>query len=174
MFKVKLAPHVTIRTLRRLIGPFVIRRRRDGRLTISPPRDLSQRVFSEGQIQHQDRFRQAAAYATEAARTEPIYAERALGTRRTAYSLALSDWWHAPVIHQVLCTDGHIRIQASDNLLVTRVEIQVLDEQGKVIAQGEGVRGEGDRWEYLPSQQAGKAVTVRVWDLAGNVTKADL
>jgi hypothetical protein len=30
---------------------------------------------------------QAGRYAREAARTEPIYAERARGTRRTAYKL---------------------------------------------------------------------------------------
>ena len=173
MFKVELAPNRTKRDLRRLLGPCVIRGRRDGHLTISPPRDTRGRVFSKEQLQNQDRFRLAAQYAREAARNEPIYAERVRGTGRTAYSLALSDWWHAPVIHQVLCTDGHILIQASDNVMVTTVEVTVLDEWGEIMERGEAIRAEGDWWEYVP-QLAEKTIIAAAWDLAGNVTKADL
>ena len=178
MLKIKLAPNRTKRDLRRLLGPCVIRRRRDGSFSISPPRDTSGRVFSEGQLQQQGRFRQAAFYAREAARTEPIYAERARGTGRTAYNLAVSDWWHPPVIHQIqfLRTDGRIRVQARDNVMVTKVEVTLLDEHGGILEQGAALPVEGDWWEYVPGQmsRAITAITATAWDLAGNVTKAML
>jgi hypothetical protein len=172
MLKVELLPHRTTRDLRRVHGPCVIRPRRDGLLSVSPPRDTSGRVFSEGQIQHQGRFGQAVRYAREAARTEPIYAERARGTRRTAYNFALADWWHAPVIHQVVCTDGRIFVQARDNVMVTKVEVTLLDEHGGILEQGEALPAENDWWEYLPSQlgRAITAITAAAWDLTGNVT----
>jgi hypothetical protein len=179
MLKIKLAPNRTKRDLRRVLGPCVIRRRRDGSFSVSPPRDTSGRVFSEGQLQQQGRFRQAALYAREAARTEPIYAERVRGMGLTAYSLAVSDWFNPPVIHQIefLRTDGRICIQASDKVLVTKVEVMLHDEHGGILEQGAALRAEGDWWEYVPGQVGPghiTAITATAWDLAGNVTKAML
>ncbi len=47
----------------------------------------------------------------------------------------------------------------------------ILDEKGKVVEKGEGLRGEGDWWEYMPTTE-GKVV-VEARDLAGNVVKAE-
>lgn len=55
----------------------VFRQMRDGTTILSAAPDFSRRVFSEGQLTHQSRFRQAAAYARRAAKTNPIYAELA-------------------------------------------------------------------------------------------------
>jgi hypothetical protein len=44
--------------------------------------------------------------------------------------------------------------------------VTVLDEEGKVMEQGEGVRGEADLWEFV-SHTEGKVI-VEAWDLAGN------
>lgn len=175
MLKVKLAPNRTTRDLRRVLGPCVIRRRRDGSFSVSPPRDTSGRVFSERQIQQQSRVGQAAGYAKLAARTEPVYARLAQGTGLSAYNFAFSDWFHPPVIHQIqlLRTDGRIRVQASDNVMVTKVEVTLLDEHGAILEQGEALRAEGDWWEYLPGQM-GRTITATAWDLPGNATKAML
>ena len=50
--------------------------------------------------------------------------------------------------------------------------VLILDEQGKVVEKGEGIRGEGDWWEYVPIA-AGK-VAVEARDLAGNVVKTEI
>jgi hypothetical protein len=175
MFKIKLAPNRTKRDVRRLLGPCVIRQRRDGYLTISPPRDTSGRVFSEKQLQQQQLFKEASVYG-KAAQVEPVYIELAKRRKRlTAYKVAFGDWMKPPVIHQIqlLRTDGRIRVQASDNVMVTKVEVMLLNEQDQVVEQGEATRVEGDWWEYVP-QQAGMTITAAAWDLAGNVTKAAL
>jgi hypothetical protein len=63
--------------------------------------------------------------------------------------------------------------------MVAGVRVMVLDEHGKVVEKGdcealrtEGLRGEGDWWEYVPTAE-GK-LAVEVYDLAGNVVKKEL
>src|SRR5438046_1658457 len=73
----------------------------DGRTILCVKPDFSRRVFSAGQTDHQQRFREAAAYARDAARSEPVYARLAAGTFKTAYNIALSDWFHPPVVHAI-------------------------------------------------------------------------
>jgi hypothetical protein len=63
--------------------------------------------------------------------------------------------------------------------MVAGVQVMILDKQGKVVEKGdcealrtEGIRGEGDWWEYVPTAE-GKVV-VEARDLAGNVTKVEI
>ena len=65
-------------------------------------------------------------------------------------------------------------VQATDDVLVAGVRVMVLNEAGKVVEKGdcealrkEGIRGEGDWWEYAPTAE-GK-VLVEARDLAGGV-----
>jgi hypothetical protein len=48
----------------------------------------------------------------------------------------------------------------------------ILDEEGEVRERGEGIKSEGDWWEYVPAA-TGKVV-VEARDLAGNKVKAEL
>lgn len=151
---------------------FVIRQMKDGSTIISTKPDFSNRVFSEGQLIHQSRFKQAKDYAKSASKTNPIYAKLAKKAGNlTAYNVALSDWFHAPVIHSITQEGAVVRVQASDNVMVSKVVVTILDEQGKVLEQGEGIKGTGDSWECT-LQQDGK-VFVEVWDMAGNRTTSD-
>lgn len=149
----------------------VFRQMRDGSTIVSAKPDFSNRIFSAGQLTHQSRFQQAATYARQAAKTNPIYAELARGTIKTAYNIALSDWFSPPVIHDVKCQNGRIRVHATDNVLVGRVVVMILDNEGKIREKGEGVRGSGDWWEYVTTTEG--RVRVEAWDLAGNVISLD-
>ncbi|RPI93246.1 MAG: hypothetical protein EHM40_10515 [Chloroflexi bacterium] len=151
------------------IGNLVFRQMPDGSTYISGKQDFSKRKFSQGQKDHQSRFQRAVAYARAAARSQPIYAELAAGTILSPYNIALSDWFHPPVIHCVERRAGTIYIQASDDVCVAGVEVRVLDEEGVIKEKEEGVRGEGDWWEYVPTAE-GKVV-VEARDLAGNVSE---
>ena len=75
------------------------------------------------------------------------------------------------MIHRVERRDGRILIDASDNVLVARVRVTVLDEGGKVLEQGEAMQKEITKggWEYIPHSD-GKIVA-EAWDLAGNKTQ---
>ena len=166
----KVKDNLMIRGLSGTLGKqFVIRQMKDGSTIISAKPDFSHREFSEGQLSHQCRFKQAKEYAKVASKTHPIYAELAKEAENlTAYNIALSDWFHSPVIHSITQEGALVRVEASDNVMVSKVMVTVLDEQGNILDQGDGVRGFGDSWEYT-LQQNGK-VLVEVWDLAGNRT----
>lgn len=159
-----------IKILSGAIGGLVFRPMPDGTTWVSTAPHYGRRKFSKGQKEHQQRFREASSYACHAAKTQPVYAELAKGTMKTAYNIALSDWFNPPVIHQIQRKGVRILIEASDSVMVMKVVITILDNKGKVLEKGEGTRQEGDCWEYVP-RTVGKTITAEAWDLAGNVTK---
>ncbi len=172
----KLIRNGNILELRGSIGNLVFRRMPDGSTHVCAKPDFSNRVFSRDQKAHQERFKQAAAYAREAAKTLSIYAELAEGTTKNAYNLALSDWFHPPVIQRIERKGGVIRVAASDNVLVTEVQVKIVDSEGNVLEQGQAEQvdpaNNPERWEYVPGVEGTIEATAR--DLAGNETKAVL
>ena len=170
MAKVKKNP--IVRGISGKIGNLVFRPMPNGETYVSSVPNFDKRKFSKGQKQHQSRFQLAVAYAREAAKTQPIYTKLAEGTVMSAYNFALSDWFNPPVIHTVERKDGRVRVQASDNVMVVKVVVTVLDEEGKVMKKKESVKTEGDWWE-VDLVGDGKVVA-EAWDLAGNVGKGEL
>lgn len=146
----------------------VFRQMADGRTIVSTRPDFSKRIFSEQQLAHQSRFQEAAAYACQAAKNQPIYAQLAKGTSKTAYNLALSDWFNPPVIHRVKLQNESILIDVTDTALVSKVTVTILDSENKTLEQGEAVLGESSLWEYKPTQKG--RVIVEAFDLCGNHT----
>jgi hypothetical protein len=147
----------------------VFRQMRDGSTVLCTVPDFSDRVFSEGQLSHQTRFKKASAYAKVAAQTHPLYAELAARLHKPAYNLALSDWFHGPVIHEVTRQAGRISIDVTDNVKVASVRVTILDEEGQAQANGQAVRVEDDRWEYETFAEGN--ILVEAFDLPGNVTR---
>lgn len=168
----KAANNILLRGVSGKVGGVVIRQMRDGSIRLCAPPDFSNRKLSKGQKEHHKRFKQAAAYARQAASTEPVYAELAAGTMKNAYNIALSDWFHPPVIHGVERVGETIRVAASDNVRVARVQVTISDQEGRIVERGVGIRREGDWWEYV-SNTEGKIVA-EAWDLAGNCTESAL
>lgn len=153
----------------------MFRRLRDGRTILCVKPDFSKRKLSEEQKDHHARFREGAAYARAAAKSEPRYAALAAGTMKTAYNIALADWFHAPVIHAVEVLEGRVRVNTNDDGCVAQVCVSVFDRQGKLLEQGEAVETSGAWWEYAPSALPGNwgKLTIEVRDLAGNVTSTE-
>jgi len=157
----------------------MFRRLRDGRTILCVKPDFSRRVFSETQLSHQERFKQAAAYAKWAAKAQPLYAELAAGTMKTAYNVALADWFHPPRILAVAVsgwtgeTGATLRVQARDDVMVAGVS--VLIRVGETVAEaGEATQADGLWWKYVTQAAVSGQVSgvVRVVDLAGNVGEA--
>ena len=155
----------------KLADQFVLRTLRDGRTVVCKIPDFSNRKLSRDQKNHHKRFQAASAYAKDASRSNPVYAQLAEGTMKNAYNVALGDWFHPPVIHKVERGSKTIRVQATDDVTVTSVRVMILNEKGKVIEKGEGIKKRGDWWEYTPIAEG--TVIAEVRDLAGNVVKAE-
>jgi hypothetical protein len=133
------------------------------------------------QIEHRLRFKEATAYAKGAAETEPIYAEKAEGTQKSAYNVAVADWFHTPEILEI-DLDGWtgqagetVRIRAQDDVMVKTVQVVIADDQGNVVEQGVAASVDGVWWAYTttaacPTAQAQVIVTAE--DLPGHVAQA--
>lgn len=167
----KVRKNVAMRGLSGAIGGVVFRSMPDGSTYVSAKPDFSRRRFSEGQLAHQARMRAAASYG-KAAQSDAVYVELASRSHLTAYNFAFGDFMKPPVIHAVERVAGGIRVRASDNVLVARVEVQVVDEGGEVLVRGEAVRRGAEEWLW-EVEVAGRVV-VRAWDLAGNVVEGEL
>lgn len=165
----KVKDNVVMQGISGAFGNIVFRQMPNGETWVSRNYDFSRRKFSKAQKSHQKRFKEAASYARSAAKKYPIYAELAKGTVKSPYNWALSDWFNPPVVHRIERKGGRIRVRATDNVMVTKVQVTILDAQGKVIEKGEGRKGKNDWWEYVSSVE-GK-IAGEVWDLAGNVVK---
>lgn len=165
----KVRSNVLVRGISGGIWALVFRQMPNGETYVSSSPDFSRRTFSQKQKDHQARFQEAAAYARDAAKHQPIYAKLAKGTVMSPYNIALSDWFNPPVIHAIERKDGVIQVRASDNVMVTKVEVRVLDEAGTVLTKGEAVAIRDDLWEC--ALDATGSVMVRVWDLAGNMVE---
>jgi hypothetical protein len=168
----KVESNPIVRGISGKIGNLVFRPMPNGETYVSSVPNFDKRKFSKGQKDHQGRFKLAVAYAREASKTQPIYAKLAEGTVMSAYNFALSDWFNPPVIHTVERKDGRVRVQASDNVMVVKVVVTVLDEEGKVVEKKDAVQTEKDWWE-VDLAGDGKIV-VEARDLAGNVGRGEL
>jgi len=154
------------------VGNMVFRQMPDGSTRVSAKSDR-RRTFNQVQKANQNRFSQAVAYGREA-KTHPVYAELARETGRSAYHLALSDSLNSPVIHKIERKDGRIRVTASDDVMVTRVVVSILDREGKLLEQGYAALpdpiNDPERWEYAAS--AVGVIKATAWDLTSNQTTA--
>jgi hypothetical protein len=162
----KAKKNVVIQGLRGKIGGLVFREMPDGSTRVSGTPNFSKRKFSEAQIAQQNRIREASAYAKDASRREPIYAEIADGTVYSAYNIALSDWFRSPVIHEVVRKDGLVQILASDNVKVASVQVLVLDDGGNMSEKKEARQVNEKWWECACDA---KRIRVEARDLARNL-----
>jgi hypothetical protein len=161
------------------IGNLIFRTLPDGTTIVSAaPPEKSRRQKKRARLKrspaqnaHNEHFREGVFYAQQAARLLPVYAERADATPTwTAYNHAMYDWFHPPQIGCLAQEDGYILVEATDDILVTKVKVTILDGEGHVLEAGEAVRGEGDWWEFT-SHAEGSTVIAEARDLPGNVTK---
>ena len=98
----KIDINTLFKTLRGKIGDLVFRHMPDGSLVVTGvPR--KRKKDSTAQKAHKSRFAEGSGFARWAQHEYPIYAELAAGRPMiTAYNMALSDFFHAPVIHRIL------------------------------------------------------------------------
>jgi hypothetical protein len=157
------------KNLRGKIGGLVFRCMPDGSIVVSSAPTYKKKKGTPAQKAYRHgTFRERTQWAKWAQHEYPIYAQLAAERPMVhAYNMALSDISHPPVIHRVLRKEGRILVQASDDVMVHRVKVDIRDEQGRLLEWGEAVHLEGDMWEYTAKIE-GKKLIVRAFDIPGN------
>ena len=117
MAKVKKNP--VIQGISGKIGNLVFKQLPDGSTIVTAKQVLHNKKWSEGQVAHQARMREAAAYGREA-QHHPVYVALAENSTLTGYNWAFGDRMKPPVIHKIERAEGLVRVRASDNVGVVR------------------------------------------------------
>jgi hypothetical protein len=160
----------------RLGSDLVLKRTRSGATILAKKPEFSKnRKFSPAQREHQERFRQAVAYA-KAAQANPIYVALAKKQKQPAYNVALADAMHPPRVIEIDASDYSgkvgeaIRVKAEDDVQVTRVHVAIYDARERVIEAGDAVADRAGRWWVYSTQVAVNGVSVKAlaYDLAEN------
>ncbi len=159
---------------------FVVRKGKGGQTIIAnKPKFSQERVFQPEQLAHQDAFREAIAYA-KSAKTNPIYIAKAAGTTKSAFNVAVADWFKAPTVHEIDISGWSgeigqtIQVKAQDDTYVAKVHVVVRDENG-ILEEGEAVPGDGLWWNYTTTTQVANSgqtqILATAQDLARNTAE---
>lgn len=157
---------------------FIVKKDRGGRTIVcKKPTFREDREFSPAQLARQQAFREAAAYA-KTQKLNPVYIEKAQGTGKCSYNVAIGDWLHPPEILEVDLSawsngdSGTIRVRAQDDVKVEGMKVTISDETGTLLEEGEAQDVGVLWWEYTPKQAPvdNMRVTVAARDLPGHVT----
>ena len=176
----KVIDNIFVRGLSGSLGDqFIVKTYKNGRTIIcKKPTFKSNRTFSQAQVDHQQAFREAAAYAKKM-KGEEIYITLANRVGKIPYNLALSDWFNPP---EILGVDlggwsgeaGQVlRIQAQDNVQVQHVAVAIMDEANTLLEQGSAVDMGTLWWEYTTTGMASgnPKVVVTALDIPGHMTQ---
>src|SRR5512139_601627 len=114
--------------IRGSIGKLVFRVRPDGTVILSGAPRYRKGKATPAQKAHRQRVKHIGPYARHLAKTHPIYAQlaaepEAKGKWLSAYNFAFADCIKSPVIQRIERRAGCIRVQATDNVGVTRVRV---------------------------------------------------
>jgi hypothetical protein len=165
------------------IGDLLVFRQVAGKTVVSKVPEQP-KTISDKQKEHRERFQRATFYAksaVEAPGTKELYADKAKRRPgKTAYHVAVADYFHAPDIRAVdlskyTGTAGdEIRIEVSDDFAVKSVYVQINNADGSLVEEGEAVNSAGYLWIYTATQDnenlEGDRILVTASDLPGNIT----
>lgn len=158
------------------IGDLVFRRYEDG-VVISRKADTAGRTPTTGQLNQQERFRQAAVYARSAMddpATKTVYVAAGEKHRKPAFALAVGDFFKVPAVDVINLdaytgkTGDRIVVRASDDIEVIAVGIVIRRETGEILEQGSALLEQGS-WRYTAQTE----VDLTAGPVAVDVTAAD-
>ena len=169
----KIFNNIFVRGLTGAVGDqFVMRQTRDGETIISnKPRFRAGREFTEQQKEHQKAFRDATTYA-KSAKDQPAYQEQAALTRKSAYNIAVKDWFGKPEVLEIDTSEWTgkvgetIHVRAQDNIGVARVYLQIDNGNGTTFEQGPAEQGHDLWWRYTTTTAVSLASAPRIVAIA--------
>lgn len=179
--------NVATKGLSGMIGKTLVFRQSFGKTYVSAAPVISDREPTEGQQEQRLRFQEAVFYA-KAAILDPVsktaYQAVAQKRQRSAYSVAVADYFHAPAIKEVDlgaytgAAGDPISIKVTDDFKVKWVTVEIYQSDGTLLEQGAAVESpDGLSWVYTAtvenSSREGDRIVVKASDLPGNVSEKE-
>ena len=173
-----------MRTASGMVGDtFVFRRWRGKQIVANRPKPREEGGPSARQLEIQEKFANASAYAKQVISnpaTKALYETGIGGTLYTAYMVAMSDYLNAPKVLDIDATGykgvvgDEILIKATDDFKVTTVRVDLTNAAGALIESGSAVQDPIIRqlWHYVATVAnqgvSGSAVKATAIDTPGN------
>lgn len=175
-----------------LFGDSVTVRKANNRVVVEnrPKRTGKKRRLTENEENQRERFREASRYASSVQQDEAlraIYAARKRGKYESAYTVALADFHNPPKISAIevhpreVGDKDEIQVNASDDFMVVRVTVEIVDTNGRPIEKGEATQNQDkyiNGWFSIPSLaqpiKRGMRITAAAYDRPGNRTVKEL
>ena len=154
-------------------------------VTVATRRSTTERVQTEKQLAHQERFQRAAQYAKAKMQDPVAKKEYKLmagdGAFANPFAAALGDYLTPPKVLNVKVSEftgaagSSIPILLSDNFKTIRMKVNILSADGSMIESGEASYTTGDtEWKYVTTQAlpslTGVKIVVTAIDRPGNET----
>ncbi len=186
MARVKLEAGTGIASLSGRVGNLVFRTMADGQTYAQQAPAPVRRPGSAAQQQwRKGTFREAVAYgkAQQASAEGRAYYQPHVqpGKFGSVYSMALADYTKPPQVLAVEAAgyrgqaEAQLRVRAHDPFGVAAVRVQLLNEAGQVLEEGEAAAADDDWWHYSTRQAhptgAVRQVRVLALDRPGNRTE---
>lgn len=165
------------------VGKNLVFKNYGSKTVVSAYPDMSRVKLSAKQKKENNRFRKAMVYAKDQM-ADPVarksYKEKATGLQK-AHNVAIADFYHPPEIGHVdvsIAKTGQadrIFIEATDDFLVAKVEVEISGEEGSRKESGQAMLINEGKWLYVvqgvyPSVD-GLKIIVKAWDKPGNCTE---
>jgi hypothetical protein len=168
------------------IGDLLVFRQVDGKTIVSKVPEHPKTV-SDRQKEARSRFQQATVYAKmaiEAPETKELYGAKAKKQRgKSAYQVAVADFFNAPDIHTVDLSGyagavgDAIQIGVSDDMMVKSVHVQIHSGDGSLVEEGYAIYSAGPLWIYTATQPneslSGARILITASDLPGNIASEE-
>jgi len=168
------------------MGNLIVFRSCGNRTIVAAKPVKSHHELTEPQKQHQRKFQHAILYG-KSIFSSPVlkaqYQEKA-GEGVSAYNVAVADFLNAPDIEEIDLSKftgeagSTIKIQATDDFMVTEVQVEIYNSEGTLIEKGEAVQQDIiTDWLFTATVSnrsiEGDKIVVKAFDLPGNQTQSE-
>lgn len=155
-------------------GGKIIFKNYNGITVISSYPDMSRVKRSEKQKAENVKFKEANAYANLVLKTPELYdfyKARLKGLQRVN-NLAIRDFSKPPIVHSITyhCEEKCIYVKASDDFMVTHVDISIKAMNGTLLQEGQALKSQMDQWTFIVNNTSETefSVEAKAYDLPGH------
>jgi hypothetical protein len=177
--------NIITRGLTGKIGGMLIFTQRGGNTIVGKVPDKSHVIFSDKQKRVLAKFQEAVIYAKGIISdpTKKALYDKVAKPGRSAYNVAIADFFNAPKIESINLTDytglagQSIIVTATDDFEVKEVTVAIYNSDGTLVEKGNAQPNSNNLlWTYVTTaandHQHGDKIVVQASDIPGNLTES--